>query len=108
MHCVFSVTFILKFGYEAVPEASVVVVAPLGLLGRRKALAVMPLDDGCFRDPKLRTPAVKEAPTGPSGRLSPRSKAERGQVLRCAISKSTNVVLWEEIFSRETARANGS
>ncbi|KAF3838660.1 hypothetical protein F7725_010428 [Dissostichus mawsoni] len=46
------------------------------LLGRRKALAVMPLDDGCFRDPKLRTPAVEAAPTRPSGCLSTRSKAK--------------------------------
>lgn len=50
---------------------------------RRKALAVMPLDDGCFRDPKLRTPAFKAAPARPSGRLSSRSKTKRGQLLRC-------------------------
>lgn len=82
---VFFITFILKFGDEASPEVCFVVVARLGrLLGRRKALAVMPLDDGCFRDPKLRTPAFKAAPTRPSGRLSTRSKAERGQILRCA------------------------
>lgn len=52
---------------------------------RRKSLAacVMPLDDGCFRDPKLRTPAVEEAQTRPSGRLPAGSEAERGECSRC-------------------------
>lgn len=76
--------FILKFGDEPVPEVCLAVVALLGLLGRRKALAVMPLDDGCFRDLKLRTPAIKASPARPSGRLSSRSKAKRGQLSRCA------------------------
>lgn len=82
-----SVLFILKSADEAVPEACFVVVAGVRLLGRRKALAVMPLDDGCFRDPKLRTPAIKAAQTRPSGRLSSRSKTERGETLRCAVWK---------------------
>lgn len=67
-------TFILKF----LAEVCSVVVGRL--LRRRKALAVMPLDDGCFRDPKLRTPAIKAATARPSGRLSSRSKTKRGQI----------------------------
>ncbi len=88
------------------PEACFVVVALLRLLGRRKALAVMPLDDGCLRDPKLRTPAIKAAQTRPSGRLSSRSKAERGQILRCALGTAGDNVSGKENFSQEAVRAN--
>lgn len=106
----FSATFILKFeeAMETSPEVSLVVVARFWLLVRRKALAVMPLNDGCLRDPKLRTPAIKAAQTRPSGRLSSRSKAERGQILRCVILKTRKNVSRKKIFSQKAMQAKSS
>lgn len=43
-----------------------------------KLRAVMPLDDGCFWDPELRTSALKAASPRPSGRVSPGSETKRG------------------------------
>lgn len=74
--------FILKLKDERLPEGCLVVVGLWLLLGR-KALAVMPLYDGCFRDLKLRTPAIKAAQARPSGRVSSGSEAERGELSRC-------------------------
>lgn len=80
----FSITFILKIIPEAclvVPLVLLVVVVLLGFAAwGRKASALMPLDDGCFRDFKLRTPAFKAAPARPSRRLPSRPKAKRGEV----------------------------
>lgn len=76
--------------------------------GRRKALAVMPLDDGCFRDLKLRTPSIKAAPTRPSGRLSARSKAKRGQIWRRAPWTAGSNVFSRKIVGRGAVRANTS
>lgn len=74
--------------------------------GKRKALAVMPLNDGCFWDPELRTPATEAATTRTSGRLSSRPKAKRGQKLKSFLkptlqrqidTKSLATVIWKGV-----------
>lgn len=64
----------------------------------------MPLDDGCFRDPKLRKPAPEAATTWTSGRLPTGPEAKRGVCFCFVLHIYNNAIVLNsnDVFRKKT------